>query len=236
MSNRGLSLRSLAGSNVGRMPPPAKCRAECPSWRDDAPGVRRIGSSGVGLQLLSCEARSILAKITVAQADCGTNGTRPRPVPKNVAREARVHRFRGSSAPWAPRAPRISSHPPPRKPNLNPPSGHALAACRVPAGEDGDAGCRRPFQPSWQHSRRPRMPPKIANARRSGRRMTPAGHKDWRIHHCHALNRGSVGGKSAAPIWRPGPDDSDAGFALLAVSPSQQTDRRRLRQNQRPSA
>jgi|GEM_PF-3957018 hypothetical protein len=200
------------------------------------PGLRRLGSSGVGLQLLSCEARSILAEIMVAQANCSTKGTRPRPVPKNVAREARVPRFRGSPEPWALRAPLSFSHPPPRKPNSTPRSGLALVACRVPAGGDGGALCRRPFQSSWQYCRRPRMPPKTATARRSGRRMTPTGHRERRIHDGRALNRGSAGGKPVAPIWRHGPVDSDAGLALLAGSASQQTDRRRLGQSQRPSA
>lgn len=172
MSNRGLPLRSLAGSNVGRMPPPVECRLACPSRPDDA--------------------------------------TRA--------------------------APLRSSHPPIRKPSLTPRPGLALAACHMPAGGDGGALCRRPLQPSWQYCRRPRLPPSTATAYRSGRRMTPADHKEWRIHDGRALNRGSAGGKPAAPIWRHGPVDSDAGLALLAGSASQQTDRRRLGQSQRLSA
>lgn len=198
--------------------------------------MRHLGSSGVGRQLLSCEARSILVEIMVAHVNCSTKGTRLRPVRKNVAQEARVPRFRGSPAPWAPRAPLSFSHPPPRKPRSTLRSGLAFAVCRVSAGGDGGALCRRPFQPSWQYCRRPRMPPRTAAARRSGCRTTLASHREWRIHAGRALNRGSADGKPAAPIWRHGPVDSDARLVTLAESASQQTDRRRLGQSQRPSA
>jgi hypothetical protein len=217
------------------MPPPVKCRVECPQWQDDGhPSCAAWLQRRRTRQLLSC-ARSILAEIMVAQANCSTMGTRPRPVPKKAAREARVPRFRGSPAPWAPRAPLSFSHPPPRKPSLTPRSGLALVACRVPAGGDGGALYRHPFQLSWRYCRRPRMQPKTATAHRLGRRMTPTGHGEWRIHDRRTLNRGSAGEKPAVPIWRHGPVGSAAGLALLAGSASQQIDRRRLGQSQRPS-
>lgn len=171
MSNRGLPLRGLAGSNVDRMPPPVECRVEYPPWQNDA--------------------------------------TRA--------------------------APRSLSHPLPRKPNAIPCSSIALVAGRVSAGGDRGAFCRHPLRLSWQGCRRPRMPPRTA-ARPASRRMTPTGRREWRIHAGRALNRGSAAGKPAAPIWRHGPVDSDAGLVLLAASASQQTDRRRLGQRQRPSA